>query len=269
MVDGAKLYLRKMTSPEISEFVKNAPIAILPVGSIEQHGAHLPIDTDLTTIEYLAEEGLKAVRNITGLPIGTIVPNLPYGGSEITMDGWPGTISLQPSTLIDAVFDVGSCLVSFGFRFIVVLNGCYGNIPTLTLAVQKLKHNFPGAEYILVHGTWETNEVINKVRTSPTGGMGHACELETSTSLVIDPDHVYMDKAEAGKLQHPSDRVSFDFDHAPPFYWPYEFQKMAHNGVIGDPAVASAEKGRVILDANIARIADVLRHIIEIDVGGN
>jgi creatinine amidohydrolase/Fe(II)-dependent formamide hydrolase-like protein len=44
---------------------------------------------------------------------------------------------------------------------------------------------------------------------------------------------------------------------------------MAHNGVIGDPAVASAEKGRVILDANIARIADVLRHIIEIDVGGN
>jgi creatinine amidohydrolase len=264
MVNSTPLYLRKMTSPEICKFVKVAPIVILPVGSIEQHGSHLPIDTDLMTIEYIAEESLKAVRNETSLSVGTIAPSLPYGGPGIGMEAWPGTVTLKPSTLIDVIYDVGTCLISSGFRYIVVLNGCYGNIPTLTLAVQKLKHEHPQPDFILV-GSCETVEVINKVRTSASGGIGHACEFETSTSLVIDPNHVQMDKAEPGHLQHPSDRVSFDFDQVSPFYWPYDFRKMAPNGVIGDPTQGTAEKGRVILEDSVKRIADILRHIIEID----
>ncbi len=265
MEGNMEIYLRKMTSFEIKEFVKEAPIMLLPVGSIEQHGGHLPIDTDLITIEYLAEEGLKAARNLSGHPVAAIAPAIPYGGPGIGMEGWPGTVMLQPATLIDVVFDVGSGLVSSGFRYVVVMNGCYGNVSTLTLAVQKLKHELPQADFILITSSWGINDVINKVRTSSHGGIGHACELEASTSLVIDPEHVQMDKAEVGILHHPSEKVSFDFDEVQPFYWPYEFSKMSPNGVIGDPTQATAEKGRVILDANIKQIAEILCHIIDID----
>ncbi len=258
-------YLRKMTSLEINGYVKTAPIAILPVGSIEQHGGHLPIDTDLTTIEYLSVEGLKAARTASGLPIGAIAPSIPYGGPGIGMEAWAGTIMFQPTTLINVVFEIGQGLVSSGFRYVVVMNGCYGNISTLTLAVQKLKSELPQGDYILVHGGWGIYDVISKVRTSPHGGLGHACEMETSTSLVIDPEHVHMDKAEVGLLHHPSDRVSFDFDEQPPFYWPYEFEKITPNGIMGDPTQGTAEKGRIILDADIKRIADILLHIIHID----
>ena len=255
-----------MTSEEIGVFVKEAPIAILPVGSIEQHGRHLPIDTDLNAIEYLAEAGLRAARAKAGIDVGIIAPGLAYGGPGLGMEGWPGTIVLKPTTLMDVVYDVSHCLVASGFRYVVVMNGCVGNIPALTLAVQKLKKEHLSKDFILVQGDWEVGDVIRRIRTSEPGGMGHACELETSISLILDPDHVQMDKAEAGRFYHPSNRITFDFDQPMPFFWPYEFRELAPNGVIGDPEQATAEKGKAIIEANIERIADILCHIIAVDV---
>lgn len=259
------LYLRKMASNEISEMVQLAKIAVLPIGSIEQHGNHLPIDTDLTTVEYLAEQGIRTVRQAVAQPVALIAPSIPYGGPEIGMSEWVGTICLKPSTLLEVVADVGSGLIASGFRYVLLLNGCVGNIPVLTLATQKLKRENRNGNFLLVGSTWEMPEVINKVRTSAPGGLGHACELETSTSLVIDPDHVYLEKAAAERLKHLSNEITFDFDHTNPFYWPLPFGEMTQSGVIGDPTEASVEKGKVILEANIQRIADVLCHIVKID----
>jgi len=82
------LHLRKMTSKQIGEALKTVKIALMPVGSIEQHGPHLPIDTDLATVEYLAQESVKLVRQQTSQPIAFIVPSLPFG-ITLEMD-WPG-----------------------------------------------------------------------------------------------------------------------------------------------------------------------------------
>lgn len=259
------LFLSQMTSPEIGEAVRTAKIAVLVVGSIEQHGAHLPIDTDLTTAEYLAVEGVKAARQATGCPVALIAPSLPYGGPGLSMDEWPGTLRLRPSVLIDAVRDIGGGLAAAGFRYVLVLNGCVGNIAALTLAVQQLKLHWPTADFILLASTWAMPEVIGKVRQSGPGGLGHACELETSTALAIDPTHVHIDRAVQGVLRHPSPEVSFDFDVASPFFWPYPFGQMVADGVIGDPTVATADKGRIILEANVQRVARVLAHILDVD----
>lgn len=258
------MLLRNMTSREIGLLVGHAEIAILPVGSIEQHGGHLPIDVDLATVEYLSIEGLREARKLCGEPIGFIAPSVPYGGPGIGMTEWPGTICFRPQTLIDVVFDIGSGLIASGFQYLLVMNGCVGNIPALNLAVQKLKSELPKNDFILVGGIWEDLDVIKQVRKSKLGGLGHACELETSTALIIDPEHVDMEFVEKGEFHHPSGKVSFDFNQVNPFFWPQQFGKMTSNGVIGDPSKATAEEGRIILEANIHRVADILCHIKDI-----
>jgi creatinine amidohydrolase len=251
------LFLRKMTSPQIGEAVKTARIALVAVGSIEQHGAHLPIDTDLSTVEYLAEEGLKKARQDASLPVALIAPAVPFG-TTLQMD-WPGHIYLSSSTLIRVLMEIGERLVKSGFRYVVFLNGCVGSINAVQVAVSDLKASIPDADFIMLGSTWAMPEAI--LRNSGPGGMGHACELETATQLVIDPEHVRMDLAQNEHMRHPSPDVSYDFDSIPPFYWPVHFADMTESGVIGDPSLATAENGRLILNKNVERVARILCHI--------
>jgi creatinine amidohydrolase len=251
------IYLRKMTSPEIGEAVKTVKIALMAVGSIEQHGPHLPVDCDLATVEYLAEQSLLKARQQAGHPVALIVPALPFG-ITLEMD-WPGHLHLTSSTHIAVLKDIGSQLVRTGFRYVVFLNGCVGNIGTVNVAVSDLKEAFPKSEFIAVGSVWAMPEGI--VRNSGPGGMGHACELETSTELVIDPEHVHMERAVNEHIRHPSPLISYDFDKVQPFYWPMHFTDMTNSGVIGDPRAATVENGQLVLEANVQRIADILCHI--------
>jgi len=255
------IYLRKLSSLKIRNATSHARIALLPIGSIEQHGDHLPVDTDLTIIEYLAEEALKAARIETGEPIGFIAPSLPYGGPEMGMQEWEGTLSIKPSTLIDMLVSIGAGLHRAGFEYIVLMNGCVGNIPALSLAVQRLKQSIPDGNFIFVDGFWQKGDVIEAVRESGTGGSGHAGEIETSLMLVLDPDQVSMGDAAPGKFHHPSPLISFDLTHRNPFFWPVPFGELTHNGVLGDPTLASVEKGQKILDVNVQHLKSILCHL--------
>jgi creatinine amidohydrolase len=168
---------------------------------------------------------------------------------------------MRPNTLIEVVKDIGGGLAASGFEYILIINGCAGNIPTLMVAVSQLKESYPVANFILTGSIWETPDAIKEVRESEIGGIGHACEIETSISLVVDPKHVQMDKAENEKYAHPSQRVSLDFEFRAPFYWPISFNEVTQSGVIGDPTLANVEKGKFVLDANIKRLSDILCHI--------
>jgi creatinine amidohydrolase len=252
-----------MTSPEIRDSVKTIKIVIVPVGSIEQHGPHLPIDTDLSTVEYLAEQSVLKARQDSGRPIAVIAPSLPYGVT-LEMD-WPGHVFLQPLTHIQLLCDVGGQLLKSGFRYIVFLNGCVGNIGTLNVAISQMKATWrEKGHFIGIGSTWAYPDAI--VRNSGPGGMGHACEIETSTELVIDPKHVHMEKAVNEHIRHPSPLITYDFDTVQPFYWPEHFAEMTQSGVIGDPKAATAENGQKILDANVERIAELLIHFDGLEV---
>lgn len=251
------IYLRKMSAPQIGEAVQGAKIALMAVGSIEQHGAHLPIDTDLSTVEYLAEHGLRRARARTGKAVAYIAPALPFG---VTLEmAWPGHLHLRSSTHIAVLFDIGSQLIKSGFHAVLFLNGCVGNIATLNVAISDLKERWPEAHFISAGSTWAMPQAIK--RNSGPGGMGHAGELETSTQLVIDPQHVQMDLAVDEHIKHPSPWISYDFDQAQPFHWPVHFADLTESGVIGEASVATAENGREILEANVERIASILCHI--------
>lgn len=180
---------------------------------------------------------------------------------------WEGTLSIKPSTLIDMLASIGAGLYRTGFETIVLMNGCVGNIPALTLAVQKLKKNVPEGNFIFIDGFWQNREVIEAVRETGPGGSGHAGEIETSMMLFLDPDHVSMENAVQGKLHHPSSLVSFDFSHNNPFFWPVPFGDLASNGVLGDPTLANAKKGQEILEVNIQHLKSILCHLNNLPKG--
>lgn len=255
------LFMRKMTSMQILEALKTVKIAIMPIGSIEQHGTHLPIDCDLATVEFLVEKSVLRAREQSKHPIALVVPALPFG-TTLEMN-WPGHLFLRSSTHINVIHDIGSQLVKNGFKYIVFLNGCVGNIGTVNVAVSDLKAEYPNSHFLSIGSIFAMPEAI--VRNSGPGGMGHAGELETSIELVIDPDYVFMENAVNEHIKHPSPLISYDFDMPQPFYWPEHFAKMTNSGVIGCAKEATRNNGKMILDKNIQRIADILCHLNSLD----
>ncbi|MCJ7622332.1 MAG: creatininase family protein [Anaerolineaceae bacterium] len=255
------LFLSKMTTHEIVEALDSVKIAILVVGSIEQHGAHLPINTDFVTAEYVVLEGLKIARSEISHPVAFIAPGIPYGGPGLGMTEWPGTLCVRPTVLIDFVSDVCGGLVVSGFKYIVIVNGCVGNVAALALAVKQLKNSNPTADFILVETACPIADFNRGPRESEPNEMGHADEFETSIMLVIDPKHVYMEKAVRETINHPSPEVSWDYGAVNRFFWPEQFKKMTKSGVIGNPTLGTLEKGEVILKGSAMKFADILLHI--------
>ncbi len=256
--DKGILCLRKLSSPAIEEAARDVKIILLPVGSLEQHGPHLPIDVDLATAEYLVREATIAASRSMGRPAAVIGPAIPFGGPALGMDEWPGTIRLKPQTFIELYKQIGSCLARAGFQYVVALNGCFGNIPALALACQLLKNECPQTHFLVIDSIWADREAISNARQSEIGGTGHAGEIETSIALAIDPQHVDMSKALDEIPVHPSGRVSFDFEGTSPYLWPVPFSQMTRSGVMGQATLGTAEKGEGVLRDAVKRISDVL-----------
>jgi creatinine amidohydrolase len=252
------LYLQKLSWPAIREAAQHTRIIILPVGSLEQHGPHLPIDVDTVTASYLAVESTRAASKSLGKQAALLGPTIPFGGPGLGMDEWPGTIRLRPQVFLDLYKDIGACVAKAGFRYVIVLNGCYGNIASLTLGCQMLKVDFPDTHFLVLDGIWADQEIITQVRESEMGGTGHAGEVETSISLAIDPEHVDMTQAVDEFPAHPSSNVSFDFSGKNPYLWPVRFSTMTHSGVMGRATLGTKGKGEKILEAAVERIANIL-----------
>jgi creatinine amidohydrolase len=259
------LYLRKLSWPEIEEAVKTIRIILLPVGSLEQHGPHLPIDVDTATVEYLAHEATLLASRSLGKSAAVIGPSLPFGGPGLGMDGWPGTIRLKPEVFLELYKDIGGCLAEAGFRYVVTLNGCYGNVASLTLACQLLKGEYAETQFLVLDSVWADQGTIAEVRQSDLGGTGHAGEVETSIALAIDPEHVDMDKAVDELPRHPSPRVTFDFKSVNPYHWPVPFKEMTSSGVMGRATLGTREKGEKILQAAAQRISKILIELQELE----
>ncbi|MEM2102567.1 MAG: creatininase family protein, partial [Candidatus Bathyarchaeia archaeon] len=135
-------YLGEMAWPDVQEFLANHNVAIVPVGSNEQHGPHLPLDTDAYDAFWLS---LKAAEK-AGCAL--VAPPIYYGVSMHHMD-FPGTVTLSPHTLEKLAYEVATSLVRHGFRKIVFENGHGGNTQALESAAQRVKLD-TGA-FVVVH----------------------------------------------------------------------------------------------------------------------
>lgn len=183
--------LTEMTWPEVKEALKETNVVIIPVGSIEQHGLHLPLETDYIQAVELA----KRIAEKAG---ALVAPVILCGHSQHHM-GFPGTISLKPETLVQVIFEACQSLGRHGFNKIVLLSTHGGNDVACGFAAQKVNSEldfsavFIGSEFFIKHVPPNLVETIDL----------HAGVDETSSMLVLNPQKVYLEKARKPKITLP------------------------------------------------------------------
>lgn len=230
---GLMLDSARTSWPEIE--AARGLIALLPVGALEQHGPHLPLDTDTV----LATGVARLIGDRVG---GWLLPALGYGEAW-SAEGWPGTVSLGAETLQRSVEDVARGLQRIGVAGLVTINGHFGNrapIAAATYPLAALHLDYPGLE----------DAAAEYCVTKPAGpSFYHADEVETSMMLALAPDAVRMERAVAEYPVFPSDFGTR----------PMQLRAFNSSGVFGDPRPATAATGEKI----IARIVDESVALIE------
>lgn len=232
---------------------------VVPLGSLEQHGPHLPVFTDSLIVSQIADR-VEQIRpeEIVLLPVQWLghSPHHRHFGS----------VSLDLLPYIEMIRAICRSLIGIGVRRILLLNGHGGNDIPCKGALRELKSEFEDMHnlYIVYAAYWNlAGEKFNEIRSSPLGGMGHACEMETSIMLSKHPDLVDISRARRdGPGPHMGYRVN-DMLKPLPFTLISEFDEISGNGVIGMPEFATPEKGEQFLEAaaqSVCALIDEIRN---------
>jgi creatinine amidohydrolase len=229
------------TWPELGEIVKKQPVVVLPIGSVEDHGPHLPLDTDNFLIWSISEE---AARRAEGDIL--LMPIIPFGYETHHMD-FHGTIDILMEHLLHFVLDVTKSVAHHGFRRILIADGHGSNMPILDLVARR---TILETDALCAPFLWPALALkeIRQLRESGRGGMSHACELETSVYLYLDGERVQMDKAQREMNQPASDFLWSDLTDPGPIRMMDYWTRFSKSGINGDPTLATAEKGKIIFE---------------------
>ena len=241
----------RLTGPDIRALAERGDaLAILPVGSLEQHGPHLPVITDSRTAW---EVSIRAARLAAPEVPVLVLPAMWTGMSEHHLP-FGGTITLDYAAFSGVIRGVARSLKALGFGRLLVVNGHGGNIEPLAVAVRELAHEF--AMPVVACTPWMIPAAAAKVAALMESAkkVQHACEAETSVMMAMTPDLVRADQFEAAVRQAPPLIESPDG-----FSRFYAFSERAPaTGVRGDPRPASAAKGEQMLDAMAEAVAAAL-----------
>jgi creatinine amidohydrolase len=226
----------RLTWPEVNDAIEKQKVVLLPTGATEQHGPHLPLDTDIFLAESVCRELARRAPDKV-----LVLPSIPYGLNLHHID-FPGTIHIEPNHFIDFCVDVTKSVAYHGFKKIAVVNGHGSNMPLVDLVARRTTLETPSLccafGYFNI-GRDETTKLLE------TGTYAHADEWETSLYLHFAKERVQMDKAVAGqdrvgKTMSSDSMTSIRFSD----YW----GRWTTSGVHGDPTKATPEKGKKILE---------------------
>ena len=230
--------------PEVEAAVKSGVVAVLSVGAVEQHGAHLPLLTDTVLASGVAR---RVAEGLTGL----LLPPIAYGDAW-NNEGFTGTLSISPETLRATIEDIGRGLSRIGVKGLVVINGHFGNREPIALAARRLVTEL---KLPVLHLDYPKLEAFAAeiCETEPAGpGFYHADEVETSMMLALAPDTVKMDRAAP---EYPVFPETFGVE-------PMQLSSFNHSGVFGDPRAATAAKGEALIGKIVAeslRLVEIWR----------
>lgn len=245
-----------MRYPEVAAVLSRPHVAIIPIGATEQHGPHLPLDVDIRITASMCEAAAVAVAQEVGV---VLAPPLSIGISAHHRD-FAGSVWVSPETFIALLTEVGASLVHHGFDRLVIVNGHGGNVGAMAVAAAKLRLDH-GARYVVTVSEWTlAADAFAAVRQSAPGGVAHACEYETSVYLHLNGAAVAMDEA-AAELREPVVTGGVVDLLAGGPYGVALGSDFTTSGVLGDPTLATAEKGRVAFDGAVAKLAQLLREL--------
>ncbi len=238
--------------PDLRAAADAGSIVIVPVGSIEQHGPHLPVATDSMCVAGVVR---LAAERIGGRVPVLVTPVVQYGFSEDHL-GFPGTISVTAAQLEETLVSIGSSIVASGFARIVLVNGHGGNDRLLYYALRRTRAAVTGPIALAATTYWSlAREELAALRSAEPGGMGHACELETSLMLHFRPETVHMERAVRDVAAVYSRYRGNDLLATGPVVSPDRWLERSRSGITGDPLVATADQGRRFAEAIAMRLA--------------
>jgi len=242
--------LGEMTWPQARARLKEVDVALLPVGAVEQHGPHLPLDTDA----YDAHELARRVAEACSDPKPLVLPLLAYGVSYHHED-FSGTLSVSPETQARLVYEIGMSTARNGITKLVIINGHGGNAPSLHLAAQMINKD---AHIFTCVDTGETSDAdIEDIVDAPNDV--HAGEIETSTALATRPELVDMSKAPKTVPRFSSRFL--DFTSGRSVVWYARTSKISSSGVMGNATKATTEKGERIWEVMTRRLTELVEDL--------
>ncbi len=222
---------------------KENVVLIQPVGAIEQHGPHLPLIVD--TAIGVAVLGKALSKLDSDLPAYALPP-LYYGKSN---EHWhfPGTITISAQTLLATVTEMAESLYRAGFRKLVLMNSHGGQPQVMEIAARDLHVKYDDF-LVFPLFTWRVPNIAGELLTPKEKQLGiHAGDAETSLMLSILPEQV---KMEAAVVEYPSglpENSLLTMEGKLPFAW--ATRDLSQSGILGDPTVATKEKGDRILES--------------------
>jgi len=234
-------YFIELTQPEIAAQLKANPLVILPAGSVEQHGPHLPTGTDIYAARVIAHAVAERMD-------GLVLPGGPLGVTPLHM-GYEGTITLTPDTYIRVVTETCAAAATHGAKRLLILNWHEGNIPSLAIAADAL-HRQSGLTVLTVQACYVAEEIYGK----ECNGLTHGGEIEALAVLAHRPGLVHLDRID-GSSDHRHGR-DMDALRRTRSYQPVltDVRSIAPTGWYGSPQRATEENGHRV----IAGVADAI-----------
>ena len=242
---------------EVHEMNRKNTIILIPLGSTEQEGTHLPIGVDTYVAEAVAQEVAKETGSLVG-------PALPVGYSEWFLE-FPGTISLKIETFTQVLREYIFSLIQHGFKRFVFVNGHGGNSSAVDVVSREFKMSHD--VQIAMVEIWKiVNSLAKDIPKLKENVFKHAGELMTSVMLYLHPDTVNMKKAKVEYIK--SNKHPFK---AKSTLGPAEFKgveitlyekakSLTESGIMGDPLSATAKKGEIIFNTITSYLVEMVKN---------
>lgn len=217
-------------------------LVIIPTGAVEVYGHHLPAGTDTLVVTHIAREVGKALE-------APVLPTLPVGFSR-SLGDFPGTLNISTPTLMAYVQETAESVIAWGFTRILFINSHRGNIGPIGEVAMELQESYDVRCAQVFWWDYVAALVTDIVDSGPHAN-GHASEIGTSIMMHIQPDMVVRDRIRDETPQAPvpyADIIQYKGMHA-----------RSDTGVVGNPAVATPEKGAEMVQRGVDRIVAFVR----------
>ena len=260
-----------LTWVEVKEWLQETDIILVPMGSCEQHGPHLPLGIDTFAGEYVALKAAEKAR----VPVA---PAVNYGFSPFHMRrNEPGTLTISSQGFFQFLYDIGRSCIWHGFSKIVYVTGHTANSPVVDRVVRALKYETGALAINYAADTEVFADLCEDLLEKPDELPGwHGGEIEASAGMLIVPDLVRMDRAKKSLPSHVDWMPDkFEKDSGSGFEIKFEDypvrlaleqEEYSEIGIMGNPNLASREKGEKIYSRMIDIFARFLEDLKKVDV---
>ena len=258
-----KYFYGDMSWPEIKEAVRSGRIPLIPVGSTEQHGPHLPTKTDA----FIVEELCKAVANKSPDDV-VVMPCIAYGYNEHHFD-FPATIHIDHEILIKFVINIGKSLAHHGFKKMIIVNGHGSNNALMEIAARRIT-----LETQAICASLTYLSLSSSIFKLMEGEEAHGGDIETSIMLYLAPQLVDMSKAVKDWNIPKSRFIKYGVEPGGESFsvaggsvqfvdW---WSRMSETGLLGDPTKASAERGKKMFELLVNALAEFIKEFKEREI---